>query len=64
MNEWVDLVDFRNKLYEMADNFKDFELQGKRFVKTNDVIRLIGRMIRYIDRQIDDWRVDRTREDW
>ena len=58
------LVDFRNKLYEMADNCKELKLQGKIFVKTNDVIRLIGRMIRYIDRQIDDWRIDGTREDW
>lgn len=58
------LVDFRNKLYEMADNFKELKLQGKIFVRTDDVIQLIGRMIRYIDRQIDNWRVDRTREDW
>lgn len=59
-----DLIDFREKLYAAIERFEDLKVQGKVYMQTIDIIRLLERMVEYIDRRIEHGYADRTMEDW
>lgn len=58
------LIDFREKLYAAIERFEDLKVQGKVYMQTIDIIRLLERMVGYIDRRIEHGCADRTMEDW